>query len=80
MIQMLSMQSSKERLALLVALSAFVTSLKLIVDRYSQVAGWLLTGIGIVSAAISILSVFAGWMLRWIDANAARLRQVRKGD
>jgi len=78
MIQML--QSGKESIALLVALSAFVTSLKPIVDRYSQAAGWLLAGIGIVSAKISILSVFAGWMLRWIDANAARLRQVGKED
>ena len=76
MIHML--QSSKERMALLVALSALVTSLKPIVDRYSYAAGWLLTGIGIIAAAISILSVIAGWMLKWIDANAARHRQLHE--
>ena len=76
MIQLL--QSSKERMALLVALSALVTSLKPIVDRYSYAAGWLLTGIGIIAAAISILSVFAGSMLKWIDNNAARHRQLRE--
>jgi hypothetical protein len=74
MIQLL--QSSTERMALLVAVSALVTSLKPIVDKYLNPAvGWVLTGVGIVAAATSILSVFAGWMLKWIDSNAAKHRQ-----
>lgn len=74
MIQIL--QSSKGRMAFLVALSALATSLKPIVDRYSYAGGWVLAGIGIVAAATSIISVFVGWMLKWIDANAAKHRQL----
>lgn len=73
MIQIL--QSSKERMALLVAFSALFTSLKPIVDKYSTSAGWVLTAVGIVAAAISILAFFADLMLKWIDANAAKHRQ-----
>ena len=74
MIQIL--QSSKGRMAFLVALSALATSLKPIVDRYSHAGGWVLTGIGIVAASTSIISVFVGWMLKWIEANAAKHRQL----
>jgi hypothetical protein len=77
MIQIL--QSSKERMAFLVALSALVTSSKPIVDKFSPTASWVLTAVGIAAAATSILSVFAGWMLQWIDANAAKHRQLREG-
>ena len=63
-------------MAFLVALSALVTSLKPIVDRFSLAAGWVLAGLGIAAALISVLSVVVGWMLTWIEANAAKHRQM----
>ena len=62
-------------MAFLVALSALATSLKPIADRFSPVSGWVLAGIGIIAALISVLSMILGLVLKWIEANAAKHRQ-----
>ena len=62
-------------MALLVALSALFTSIKSIVDHFSTTGGWVLTGLGIVAALVSILSVLLGYALEKFEANSAKLRQ-----
>jgi len=70
------LQDGRERMAFLVALSVLAISLKPIVDRSSQAGGWVLAGIGIVGAMTSLLLVIVGWILKWIDANVAKHRQL----
>jgi hypothetical protein len=61
-------------MAFLVALSALFTSVQPIVDRFSKIGGWVLTGLGIVAALVSIFSVLLGYALENFEANSAKLR------
>jgi len=71
-----TLRSSQRRMTFLVALSALITSLTPIVKRFSAVGGWVLVGIGITAAVIAVLSMALGWVLGWIEANAAKHRQI----
>ena len=62
-------------MAFLVALSALFTSVQPIVDNFSKTGGWVLTGLGIIAALVSILSVLLGYALEKFEANSAKLRQ-----
>ncbi|TFK32763.1 hypothetical protein BDQ12DRAFT_670822 [Crucibulum laeve] len=71
-----SLRSSQRTMTSLAALSALLASLKPLVDRSSTTAGLVLAGIGITAATISVFSVVVDWMLKWIEANAAKNRQL----
>jgi len=71
-----TLRSSQRRMSFLVALSALVTSLMPIVNRFSAIGGWVLVGIGITAAIIAVLSMALGWVLGRIEANAAKHRQI----
>jgi len=71
-----TLRSSQRRMTFLVALSALITSLTPIVKRFCADGGWVLVGIGITAAVIAVLSMALGWVLGWIEANAAKHRQI----
>lgn len=70
------LRTGQTRMAFLVALSALLTSVKPIVDRFSVAGGWVLAGVGITAAMISVTYSLVTWILTWIQANAAKHRQV----
>jgi len=72
------LRSSQTTLAFLVALSALSASVQPIVDKYTEVGGWVFAIIGIISALVSVVSVMFGRILRWVEANAARLKQEKQ--
>ncbi|TFK33928.1 hypothetical protein BDQ12DRAFT_727355 [Crucibulum laeve] len=72
------LHSSQRAMSALAALSALFASLQPIIDRKSRIGGLILAGIGITAATISVFSLVVDWMLKWIEANAAKNRQQRK--
>jgi hypothetical protein len=61
-----------------VALSALSASLQPIVDKYTEAGGWVFAIIGVASALISVVSVLFGQLLKWVEGNAARLKQEKQ--
>jgi len=74
------LRSSRTNLAFLVSLSALFASLTPIVNTFNPDAGFLFAGIGILSALTSIAALLLGWSLSWIEAHAARKRQLVESD
>ncbi|KIJ35899.1 hypothetical protein M422DRAFT_261855 [Sphaerobolus stellatus SS14] len=70
-----SLRSRQKILTFLVALSAFVASLRPLLNRVNGIAGIVLAAVGITAGLVSLLTVLIDWMLRWIEANAAKHRQ-----
>lgn len=62
-------------MAFLIAISALLASLKPIVDRKTTIGGWVLAGLGVTAATITIVSVVIGWGLHRLEAKAAKHRQ-----
>lgn len=60
----------------LIAVSALFASMQPIVDKYNSAAGFVFTGIGIIAAAISLLSVFIEWGLAKVEAKRAKYHRL----
>lgn len=69
-----ALRSSQKRLTFLIGFSAFLTSLKPIVDPHSPKTGLGLAIVGIITAMVSIVSLLIGWGLERIEATAAKYR------
>lgn len=64
------LRSSQSRLGFVVALSALLASVQPLAG--DKAPALVLTIVGIASAAVSVVSLIFGWLLRMVESNAAK--------
>ncbi|PPQ97738.1 hypothetical protein CVT26_001770 [Gymnopilus dilepis] len=70
------LRSSQLRMGFLVSISALFASVQPIVNNFSEIGGWVFTGIGVLSGLLTVFALLLGRILAWSELKAAKARQM----
>ena len=70
------LRSSQLRMGFLVSISALFASVQPIVNNFSEIGGWVFTGIGVLSGLLTVFALLLGRTLAWSELKAAKARQM----